>query len=217
MINLSIGKFFERSRAAAPWDIDTLPVRIPDGSMQATRRELALFASEMMGVQLQVGQFGQSRATGDPAFERRSFRDLIEQSELPYMVIDPRPGLHIVDINDAYARATLTDRDCVAGGRLFDTFPDNPADPAADGVSNLFESLQRAAQTGAPHAMADQRYDVRDANGSFVTRYWRPLNTPVLDEAGQLVYLLHHVADVTAQHADAVVDSRKVQLSRGTG
>lgn len=198
MINLSVGKFFGRSRAAAPWDIDTLSVHSPDGSLQATRRELALFASEMMGAQLLVGQFDQSRVTGDPNFERRCFRDLIEQSELPYMVIDPRPGLHIVDINDAYARATLTERAAVAGSRLFDTFPDNPDDPAADGVSNLYESLQRAAQTGSSHAMALQRYDVRDDIGSFVQRYWRPVNTPVFDDDGQLVYLLHHAGELPA-------------------
>jgi PAS domain-containing protein len=212
MINFSVGKFFRRSRAAAPWDIDTRPVHSPDGSMQATRRELALFASDMMGAQLQVGQFGQSCTTGDPTFEQRCFRDLIEQSDLPFMVIDPRPGLHIVDINDAYAVATLTDRARVAGTRLFDTFPDNPDDPSADGVSNLFDSLQRAAQSGAPHAMADQRYDVRRADGSFVQRYWRPLNTPVFDEAGRLVYLLHHVADVTALHTDAAAGLREFRV-----
>jgi hypothetical protein len=212
MLKLAVGKFFSRSRRAAPWEIDTRPVRSPDGSMQATRRELALFASEMMGVQEQVGQFARSWRSQDPAVERRLFRDFIEQSDLPFMVIDPGPGLHIVDINDAYGSATMTQRACVAGLRLFDTFPDNPDDPTADGVSNLYESLQRAAKTGTPHAMADQRYDVRGANGSFTQRYWRPLNTPIFDETGQLVYLLHHVADVTGQHVASRLRSGRTGL-----
>jgi len=45
--------------------------------------------------------------------------------------------------------------------------------------------------------MAVQRYDVRDPNGTFVERHWQPVNTPVHDHAGQLVFLLHHVEDVT--------------------
>jgi PAS domain-containing protein len=167
-----------------------------DGSLEETRRELALFASDMMGAQSYVGQF---RRRGSPLTERRLFRDLIEAAPLPYMVIDPRPGLHIVDVNDAYAAATLTGRSQVAGAKLFDVFPDNPADPRADGVSNLYESIQRAAQRGQPHAMTLQRYDVRDAGGAFVERYWRPVNTPVFDEGGRLAYILHFAGEQPAR------------------
>lgn len=51
---------------------------------------------------------------------------------------------------------------------------------------------------GRPHAMAVQKYDipVRDGDG-FEERYWKPLNTPVLRD-GELVALIHHVEDVTA-------------------
>jgi PAS domain-containing protein len=164
-------------------------------SMDDTRRELAMFASDMMGAQSYVGQFERRSGNLD---QRRLFRDLLEETPLPYMVIDPRPGLHIVDVNDAYAAATLTTRAQAAAGRLFDVFPDNPDDPGADGVSNLYESLQRAAQSGEPHAMMIQRYDVRDAHGQFVQRYWRPINTPIFDEAGKLVYLLHFAGELPA-------------------
>ena len=44
-----------------------------------------------------------------------------------------------------------------------------------------------------------QRYDIRDPNGQFVERHWRPVNTPLYDQQGRLTYLLHHVEDVTAQ------------------
>ena len=126
------------------------------------------------------------------------------------MVIDPRPGLHIVDINDAYAAATLTARAKAAGGKLFDVFPDNPDDPDADGVSNLYESIQRAANRGEPHTMMLQRYDVRDAGGQFVRRYWRPVNTPVFDDAGRLVYILHSAGELPADFAPR-------ELRRDTG
>jgi signal transduction histidine kinase len=48
--------------------------------------------------------------------------------------------------------------------------------------------------------MAIQRYDIpRPASkgGGFETRYWSPLNTPVLNEAGEVQYIIHQVEDVT--------------------
>jgi len=49
--------------------------------------------------------------------------------------------------------------------------------------------------------MNTQRYDIRDPGGTFVERHWQPINSPIHDTAGHLVYLLHHVEDVTAQVA----------------
>src|SRR5579862_1279543 len=127
------------------------------------------------------------------------FRDQFETSPRPYLLLDPRPGLAIVDLNAAYAKATMIAPESVVGRPLFDVFPDNPGVPGADGVTNLSASLAIAAKSGRPHSMAIQRYDVRDAEGNFVERYWQPLNSAVLDRSGGLVYLLHHVEDVTAK------------------
>jgi hypothetical protein len=80
---------------------------------------------------------------------------------------------------------------------MFSVFPDNPDDPLADGVNNLYTSLCRAAETGQAHKMMVQHYDIRDLNGKFVERYWQPVNTPLVDQKGHLIYLLHHVEDVT--------------------
>lgn len=157
--------------------------------LEETRRELAIFGSDTLGVQAYLGQFAR---TGLTRKERRKLRDLVESSPLPRMIIDPRAGLHIIDTNDAYAAATLVERGRVAGEKLFEVFPDNPDDLNANGVANLYESLQTAAQSGRPHTMAVQRYDVRDIRGAFVKSYWRPTNIPIYDEAGQLIYLLHH-------------------------
>jgi hypothetical protein len=81
----------------------------------------------------------------------------------------------------------------LADERIFDVFPDNPDFPNADGVSNLSSSLRIASETGKPHAMKVQRYDVRDLSGNFVVKYWRPLNTPMFDENDRLIYVVPHV------------------------
>lgn len=119
-------------------------------------------------------------------------------SPRPSLALDPGPGLHIVDMNEAYACATLSSRAAAVGRPLFEAFPDNPDDPTAEGVSALYTSLRTGGETGRPHVMAICRYDVRDGDGKFVQRYWNPLNTPVFDDDGRLLYLLHQVDDVTS-------------------
>ena len=162
-----------------------------------TRRELAHLEAAITGASTDL-LIGPSRGPG--AHARRlggRFQAEFETSPRPYLILDPRPGLHIVDINDAYARATMASRDRAAGERIFDVFPDNPSDPSANGVSNLYSSFRIAAETGRAHEMDIQHYDVRDPAGCFVTRHWQPINTPIFDDGGHLMFLLHHVEDIT--------------------
>jgi PAS domain-containing protein len=117
-----------------------------------------------------------------------------------YLVLSP--DLQIVGVSDAYLRATMTTREGIVGRPLFEVFPDNPDDPQATGVANLTASLRRATTTKRPDAMAIQKYDVRRPaaeGGAFEERYWRPLNTPVLDDGGEVAYIVHSVDDVTEQ------------------
>jgi PAS domain S-box-containing protein len=137
------------------------------------------------------------------------FRALFEAAPNLYLVLSP--DLIIVAVSDAYCRATKTERDGVLGRRLFEVFPDNPDDPDATGVNNLRASLVRVLQFRRPDAMAVQKYDIRrpeSEGGGFEERYWAPLNSPVLNRAGEVAWIIHRVEDVTEmvrmqQRADA--------------
>jgi signal transduction histidine kinase len=126
------------------------------------------------------------------------FRTLFEASPGLYLVLDPE--LRIVAASDAYLDATMTRREEIVGRGIFDVFPDNPADPEATGVSNLSASLDRVRQQRIPDTMAVQKYDIRrpeEEGGGFEERFWSPKNTPVLDDQGELAYIVHRVQDVT--------------------
>src|SRR5947209_8189782 len=43
------------------------------------------------------------------------------------------------------------------------------------------------------------RSSATNPGGEFVERHWQPINTPIHDKDGHLIFLLHHVEDVTAQ------------------
>ena len=167
------------------------------GLLKSAQRDFAMLESALSGA-AESPLEARRRRHGDAQSIRLQFQPEFDASPHPYMLLDPAPGLRIVDINDAYARATLTKREDVVGHSLFETFPDNPDHPLADGVSNLYASLRIVVKTGQPHAMAVQRYDIRDPQGQFVERHWQPINSPIHDRDGLLIYILHHVEDVTA-------------------
>lgn len=137
-------------------------------------------------------------ASARRSISAQDFRSLFESAPGLYLVLTP--DLTIVGASDAYLSATMTKRDDIMGGGLFEVFPDNPDDPAATGVRNLRASLDRVVRNGTGDAMALQKYDIRrpeEEGGGFEERYWSPFNSPVFDSAGKISYIIHRVEDVT--------------------
>jgi PAS domain S-box-containing protein len=127
-----------------------------------------------------------------------------------------RPDFTIVGVTEAYLAATMTVRDQILGRGLFDVFPDNPDDPAADGTRNLRASLLRVLASRRPDRMPVQKYDIprpEAQGGGFEERYWSPFNSPVAGPDGTVKYIVHCVEDVTEfirlqremQHEQAVL------------
>jgi len=121
---------------------------------------------------------------------------------VPNMYLVLSPDLYIITASDAFLRATETKREVIKGKHIFEAFPDNPDLPDGDdGVQNINSSLQTVLKTKKPDYMRTQRYDVPDINnpGKFITRYWAPSHTPVLDESGEVFYIIQLANNVTDQ------------------
>lgn len=119
-----------------------------------------------------------------------------------HLILAPDRDFTILAASDAQLRATHTRREGSIGRPVFDVFRKNPDDPTEFGTSVLRDSLERVVRTRAPDRMAITRYDIprpTAQGGGFELRYWRPLNVPVLDEQGELLYIIHQVEDVTEE------------------
>ncbi|GAA2338222.1 hypothetical protein GCM10009854_13060 [Saccharopolyspora halophila] len=136
-----------------------------------------------------------------PAAGEVDYRGVFQASSSPAMVLDT--NLIIRDANPAYLRATGRGLADLVGRHIFDAFPDNPDDPDANGTANLNASLQAVLATRAAQSMGVQKYDVPDS-GSFVEKYWSPVNSPIFAEDGELVGILHRVEDVTEFRDDLI-------------
>ncbi|NJP48204.1 PP2C family protein-serine/threonine phosphatase [Actinacidiphila epipremni] len=111
------------------------------------------------------------------------------------------PDLRYLDANDAYLQVAGHSLDDLVGRYVFDVFPDSPQRAhTANGPVNLLASLRHVLRTRERDSLALQRYDVEmpDRPGTFQKRYWSIINTPVLDEDGEVALIAHRVEEVTA-------------------
>jgi two-component system sensor histidine kinase VicK len=124
----------------------------------------------------------------------------LETAPNMYLVLSPE--LYILTASELYLQATETTREAIVGKHIFEAFPDNPDLPDGDdGVQNIKASLQSVLQTKKPDYMRVQRYDVPDMlnPGRFIQRYWDPSHTPVLDDNGEVSYIIQLATNVTDQ------------------
>jgi hypothetical protein len=136
---------FERALAAERDETGRGPIR---AMLAASRRELALLEAKQVGAEA-----APVRASTEQAWREHqnstTFRSDFDRSPHPCMVLDPGPGLRIIDLNAAHRVATHTGRDAI-GRPLFDAFPDDPANAGS-------ESVRRAPRRRRIRAAADRR------------------------------------------------------------
>ncbi|PRY11341.1 PAS domain S-box-containing protein [Pontibacter ummariensis] len=137
-----------------------------------------------------------AKSQSNAKLDKKSLRQIATAFPGAYLVLSP--DLEIQLVSDAYLAATLSKREDILGKYLFDAFPDNPATPEANAVKNLHASLMCVLETGKPHQLPLQHYDVPRQEGGFAVKYWNALNTPVLNETGEVIHIIHKVTDVTA-------------------
>ena len=140
------------------------------------------------------------------------FRVLFESVPALIMALAPdSPRFTILAASDAYLHATMLRREDMVGRPVFEVFPENPDAPSG-AEANSRASFERVLRLRFPDVQPVQQHDIRrpeSEGGGFDTRFWSPVNTPVLDEKGGVRYILHRVEDVT----DLVL--AKQQVERG--
>nr|WP_272889351.1 ATP-binding protein [Stutzerimonas stutzeri] len=126
-------------------------------------------------------------------------------------IFDALPGIVLVVANDAdytmvaasqeRLRATMTRREEIIGRPLFEVYHDGDTSvPMSAGINLLRTSLAEVARTGRVQHLKTVGYPLRRPHaegGGDENRYWDVVNVPVLDEQGQVSYIIHQAEDVT--------------------
>jgi PAS domain S-box-containing protein len=114
------------------------------------------------------------------------------------MLLDSQ--LRFVAANPAYLRVTASRLEDLLGRHVWDVFPHDPDDPGNESVELLRESLERTLHTREVDVLALIMYRVpqmRDGVAVTADRYWSATHTPLLDDNGEVAFILQHTVDVT--------------------
>ncbi|WP_299984458.1 PAS domain-containing protein [uncultured Pontibacter sp.] len=122
-----------------------------------------------------------------------------------YLVLTP--DLVIVDATDALLKQTHVKRDETIGQHVFKIFPNNPDNLQVDSEGSMHQCMQHALVHKEPYHIEVLRYDIPSENG-FEERYWNTTTIPIMNEVGEVQYLLQEVRDIT----DKVLIDRVHQL-----
>lgn len=114
-----------------------------------------------------------------------------------YSVFDLR--WNIVAVTDALLDTVGRRREDIIGRNQFEAFPDDPNDPNAKGNATMLAGFERVVAEKAGHSLPPTRYDVADETGVHRERWWRPVNEPVFDGEGELIYIVHGIVDATEE------------------
>ncbi|MBM7115851.1 response regulator [Archangium primigenium] len=142
---------------------------------------------------------------------------LFASSPNPYMVLDR--GLRYVAANEAYLLVTASRWEDLAGRRILEVFPHDPADPGNVSARMLLDSFQRVLSRRVPDTLAliPYRVPLQTPEGVVIQeRYWSATHTPLLDERGEVAFILQHTVDVT-EVQQLKRDARAARLARDEG
>lgn len=111
------------------------------------------------------------------------------------LVANP-PNFTIAGVSEGYLHESGKERDQFLNHGMFEIFPSN--NPADTGENNLRFSLDEVIKHKKKHVLIT-RYDVLNEDGGSQERHWNVSNTPLLDEAGNVKYIIHSLQEITSQ------------------
>lgn len=120
----------------------------------------------------------------------------------PILVLRPDPPYFtIIEANDAYLKVTSTTIKDLVGRPILTAFPENPNDPAARNTEVFYNSLLTVLETKEQHLLNMLKYDIPiRGTDQYEVKYWMATNFPVLDDQGNVAYIVHTTVDVTTTY-----------------
>lgn len=122
------------------------------------------------------------------------FESIFHASPNAYLLL--APDLTLFDVNNAHLRLTGYKRQAVLGRSLFEVFPV----PGEEQARLLRESFARVMADKVEDTIRSLHYPIPRREGDkkvWEDRYWTIVNTPLIDEQGEVSFILNYVTDIT--------------------
>jgi PAS domain S-box-containing protein len=141
---------------------------------------------------------------------------------MDFRAYEAAPGISVIVLPDApvYTHVSVSNdflqifrlkKEDVLGKGYSEVFLKSPGDPNTQWQQTVAGSFKYVLEHGKPHEIQKQRYDLPNPDGSFSERYWKINNAPILNETGEVLYIIHSSTDITRQ----VAAEQKIESSQG--
>ncbi len=131
-------------------------------------------------------------------YSSREFQYFFKSSNRSLVLKANPPHFTVVAVSDDYLKITHKERADVLGNNLFEVYPGSQADPSEK--NSVYSSFIRAINTRETDVLPIFKYEILVAEtGKPETIYWSNLNEPLLDDDGNVAYIVNTTANVTEQ------------------
>ncbi len=127
------------------------------------------------------------------------------------VVLTDAPHFTIVAVSDDYVDTSGKTKGELICKRLFEVFPKNPEDANFTGAQNIRNSFEYILQNRTRHSIPQHRYDIINEEGAFIQKHWQVHNAPILNDIGDVAYIIHTIYDIT----DKVIAEQKADSVKG--
>jgi PAS domain S-box-containing protein len=118
------------------------------------------------------------------------------------------PIFTILAVNRAYLNALGLKEKGLVGKGIFEVFPD----PPSNSPSPLHLSLHKVIGSKSIYSLLQNRYDILNPKSpQKETKYWKISNSPILNENGEIDYILHVVRDQSKEVLQSEIMDRAIQ------
>ncbi|WP_144893836.1 PAS domain S-box protein [Flavobacterium tiangeerense] len=130
--------------------------------------------------------------------DAKDYIRIFEQSPALMLVIDT--SFIIIAASDDFIKKTKTTREFITGQNIFYVFPSNPDNTNRNEESTIRASFNRVIKNKTADTLPVIRYDIpkpASEGGGFETKYWKVVNSPILDDNNNVQYIIQRSDDVT--------------------
>lgn len=126
-----------------------------------------------------------------------SIKPFLEASPNAYLIMwADKPHYTMVEASTAFYEIAGSSASQIIGNSVFDGFSAQGGEHNEKGVRVLKDCLDRALLLKKKQRCSLQRYDLRTDQG-YEVRFWTYEISPLINDEGEVCYLLQHVVDVT--------------------
>ena len=152
----------------------------------------------------------------DNFYTSAPFQAFFKNAERSLVMKSDAPKFTILAVSDIYLSLTHRRREELLGRGLFEIFPGNQSDLSEQ--NSVHSSFMRAITNKITDKLPIFKYEIYVAEtDKYNTEYWTNDNEPLLDEAGNVAYLINTTTNITRQvfneQALAASENRLQQLN----